>query len=87
MVAYDVPDDRHRRKLALLLEGFGERVQRSVFECDLTAREYGRLLDRLVRAHRPDDSIRVYRLPPAVARQTVLLGGPGLVEVPNLTII
>ncbi len=87
VVAYDVPDDRHRRKLAKLLLGFGARVQRSVYECELTEQEYERLLRRLERVRREEDSIRVYRLPPSVARQTVIFGGPGLVSIPDLTIL
>jgi len=87
VVAYDIPDDRHRRRLARILLGFGERVQRSVFECELTEEEYERLLARLERVKREGDSIRVYRLPMAVARQTVVFGGPGLVSLPDLTII
>lgn len=35
MVCYDVPDNRRRRRAAIVLEGFGERVQKSVFECEL----------------------------------------------------
>ena len=32
VVAYDSPNTRRRRKLAKLLEGYGERLQWSVFE-------------------------------------------------------
>ena len=34
-VAYDIPDDTRRIKLASLLKSYGERVQLSVFECYL----------------------------------------------------
>ena len=40
LIAYDISIDARRTKLAELLEGFGQRVQRSVFECDLNEREY-----------------------------------------------
>ena len=34
LVAYDIPDDRRRSRLAKLLESFGDRVQFSVFVVD-----------------------------------------------------
>jgi len=37
VVAYDSPNTKRRRKLAKLLEGYGERLQLSVFECRLQA--------------------------------------------------
>ncbi len=87
VVAYDIPDDRRRTRLARLLSGYGERVQRSVFECELRESEYEELLERLRRVWREGDSIRVYRLTREGARRIVIFGGPGLVETPYLTII
>lgn len=37
VVCYDVADDRRRRRLVRVLEGYGVRVQESVFECWLDA--------------------------------------------------
>ena len=33
VIAYDSPSNKRRRKLAKLLEGYGVRMQWSVFEC------------------------------------------------------
>lgn len=35
IIAYDIPDDRRRQHVSHLLEGYGDRVQKSVFECEL----------------------------------------------------
>lgn len=43
MVCYDVRDDARLRRVARLLEGYGERLQYSVFRCRLTPREEERL--------------------------------------------
>jgi len=43
VVAYDISDDRRRERVAKILEGFGERVQYSVFECRLDRVQYLRL--------------------------------------------
>ncbi|ABU58073.1 MULTISPECIES: CRISPR-associated endonuclease Cas2 [Roseiflexus] len=64
VIAYDIPDDARRLKLANVLEGFGQRVQRSVFECDLTEREYRALIKKVERVVNLNegDSVRIYRL-------------------------
>lgn len=49
LVVYDVSDGRLRRRLARLLLGYGERVQRSAFECVLGAAER-RALESALRA-------------------------------------
>lgn len=35
MVSYDIVDNKRRTRLMKFLKEFGERVQQSVFECDL----------------------------------------------------
>lgn len=39
LVAYDIRDDRRLRAVATCMEGYGERIQYSVFICDLSVRE------------------------------------------------
>ncbi len=39
LVAYDIRDDRRLRSIAGCMEGYGTRVQYSVFVCDLSDRE------------------------------------------------
>ncbi|PWH18352.1 MAG: CRISPR-associated endonuclease Cas2 [Ardenticatenia bacterium] len=63
LVSYDIPDDRRRVRLAKVLQDYGERVQYSVFECDLTQKQ----LQQMVREVRQvisdeQDSVRVYLL-------------------------
>ncbi|GAA3748270.1 CRISPR-associated endonuclease Cas2 [Salinactinospora qingdaonensis] len=70
LLTYDVntttPEGRRRlRSVAKLCEGYGQRVQKSVFE--ILSDEPGllKLLDRIMRTIDEEaDSIRVYRLPP-----------------------
>lgn len=47
LIAYDVTADGERRRVARLLEGYGNRVQYSVFTCRLTRRKLEELLRRL----------------------------------------
>ena len=39
LVAYDIRDDRRLRGIAGCMEGYGTRIQYSVFVCDLSDRE------------------------------------------------
>jgi CRISPR-associated protein Cas2 len=39
LVAYDIRDDRRLRAVAACMEGYGTRVQYSVFVCDLSESE------------------------------------------------
>ena len=63
VIAYDIPDDRRRNRVAKLLEGHGERVQDSVFECWLDADQLRRLQRRLRKRINPtQDKLRFYSL-------------------------
>lgn len=63
MIAYDVADNRRRQRVARALLGYGERMQYSVFECRLDARELVALRQRLMEIIDPEtDSIRWYPL-------------------------
>lgn len=85
VVAYDIADDDRRRRLAQLLEGYGARVQFSVFECDLTGPQYRRLLRDLARRLVPGDAVRVYHIAD-VARDVLVLGGPPPVRAARVII-
>ena len=81
VVAYDIPDDKRRLKIARALEGHGERVQYSVFECQLTGKQFEALWKELRGLMRPqEDSLRAYRLCPACAAWTKTAGRAVRVE-------
>lgn len=68
LLAYDVATatlegQRRLRRVAKVCEGFGARVQQSVFELVLDPHELPVLLDRLRREmDESEDNIRIYRL-------------------------
>ncbi len=62
VVAYDTPSDRRRRRFVRVIEGYGERVQDSVFECWLTTQQWQQVQQRLADLVEPaEDRIRFYR--------------------------
>lgn len=61
MIAYDISDDRTRRRVERRLLDHGERVQWSVFECALDAPTLARLRADLADLIDPGrDSVRYY---------------------------
>jgi len=60
VVSYDIPSDRRRLKVMKTLEGFGTRVQYSVFECRLKPAEIADLRKQLKRLANKQDSLRLY---------------------------
>lgn len=62
MVSYDIKDDIIRRKVQKIMEGFGEKVQYSVFECLLTDSQYKLMKDKLQSVISSSDSVRFYLL-------------------------
>ncbi|BCW95157.1 MAG: CRISPR-associated endonuclease Cas2 [Fimbriimonadales bacterium] len=69
LITYDVstttPQGRKRlRQVAKACEAYGQRVQKSVFECRVTETQLNVLKLKLLRIiNRQEDSLRFYRLP------------------------
>ena len=61
-VCYDIPDDRRRTRMSNILKGYGTRVQRSVFECDISPKHFQRMKERLGKLLTPEDGLRYYIL-------------------------
>lgn len=68
LVTYDVSTktpagERRLRRVALVCQDFGQRVQKSVFECSVDQAQYEDLMRRLVGCiDKAEDSLRFYRL-------------------------
>ena len=64
VVAYDISDDKRRRKVGEALEAFGKRVNYSVFEIQIKSKAQLRALEEsLLKELKPKyDSLRFYHL-------------------------
>lgn len=88
LVTYDIPCNKRRQKIANLLEGYGRRVQYSVFECVLPPLKYRELRERL----RPHvkievDSVRFYPLSGHTLGQVEVWGGSAVLTPPASIIV
>jgi len=80
LVTYDVatetPEGKRRlHKVAKVCEAFGQRVQKSVFECTLDAAGLEKLKHRLEKIIKEsEDSLRFYRLPEPREKHVQVMG-------------
>lgn len=76
VIAYDIVDDARRNRVARFLEGWGRRVQKSLFECDLSPEELREVCSRLKELLAlPEDRCHIYRLCGECAPKHLALGG------------
>lgn len=82
IISYDIENDKLRAKIAKILEGHGERVQYSVFECHLSEKQL-QALEKRIRAFLPrvpEDTlftVRFYRLCMACEQRITIVGSGG----------
>ena len=69
LVCYDISDDKRLRKVFKTMRGFGDHLQFSVFECQLTATDLVRLRAQLSQIiNHADDQVLFVSLGPAEGR-------------------
>lgn len=75
VVCYDIVNDKRRREVVKVLEGYGKRGQYSVFECHITDDQQKRLQDDLHEVIDTDeDDVRFYPLNAADQKRIKCLG-------------
>jgi CRISPR-associated protein Cas2 len=63
LVIYDIAHPRRLQRVARVLEGFGQRIQKSVFECELDIAELQALQNKVLQCMRTDeDAVQYLRL-------------------------
>lgn len=88
LICYDIVDDRRRSKVAHLLEGYGLRVQKSVFEAVLTPDQHQMLQKKLSRYLKPEeDQVRFYPMSPRYRQKVMIFGVQPVREVDDTAFI
>lgn len=88
MVSYDIVKDKTRTKVMKFLKDFGDRVQLSVFECDLNDDQYSRMkegVEKLI--NKKEDRVRYYRLCKGCMNRVVISGWGEIEQGEGFTII
>lgn len=87
LISYDIHCHKRRKKVSDLLEGYGKRVQYSVFECVLTTRKYHELKRRLSpHVNCQEDSLRFYPLSAHTLGSVDVWGGESITQKSKSTV-
>lgn len=88
VVVYDIPDDKRRSKLSNFLEGYGQRIQLSVFECFLNLSEMQQLYDDVLkRVKASEDNVRFYWISQEAVNRVLTIGGESPQPPPKYYVI
>ena len=75
LVVYDIPNDKRRTKLSKFLEGYGRRVQFSVFECFLNLDEMRELHEKVKKLVKlTEDNVRFYWISEEAVSRVLVIG-------------
>ncbi len=81
LITYDIPSDRRRTKAAKMLKDYGERVQYSVFECNLDEKLLKSLKERAEKLlEKEEDSLRIYQLTDMAKKDVIIIGLGKVIE-------
>ncbi len=88
LVVYDIADDKRRLKLSNFLEGYGRRVQESVFECFISLDQMKKLYEQVKKRVKPqEDNVRFYWIPSDALPKALAIGSALPKPPPNVYII
>jgi CRISPR-associated protein Cas2 len=89
LVAYDIRHDRRLRNIATCMEGYGTRIQYSVFLCDLSAQETVEMRSDIETRMKPtEDSVMVIDLGrPSDTGRFLFLGHHEKLPTPQAVIV
>lgn len=88
MISYDVVDDKKRLKLMKFLKDYGDRVQKSVFECNLSPKTYNmvkRGVERIINKRK--DRVRYYRICKGCVEKVEISGWGEVTEEEDFRVI
>ena len=80
VVCYYVPDNRRRTRASNVLKGFGSRVQKSVFECDISPKHFDKLQQKLEKVLTEEDGLRYYLLCAECVPRIIVAQGPPVTQ-------
>ena len=88
LVSYDISDDKRRTRLAKTIKDFGDRVQYSVFECNLDSNLRDEMIARIENIiDQEKDSVRIYGLCGSCERVIRIIGTGEVTKDPEVYIL
>ena len=74
VVCFDISDDKSRNKVGSLLEEYGVRVQKSVFEIEISDNKLQKLISKIECLIDEEDSVRFYAMHKNCVKNSFFLG-------------
>lgn len=88
IVSYDIVDDRKRSAVSKTLLGYGSRVQKSVFECVITDKQFMEMRQRVETLIDLEiDSVRYYKICKRCLETVEVVGWGTITEDPRTAIL
>ncbi len=91
VVSYDIVNNSKRDRIVKVLQAYGTRVQKSVFECDLVDRERLNVYSKLTRIMKEypheTDSIRFYKICASCLKLVEIIGAGEIQLRPQFIIV
>lgn len=88
LVTYDVPCNRRRKRVSDVLEGYGRRVQYSVFECMLPRAKFLEMRRRLRQVVDVEqDGFRIYPISGHTSGQVEVWCGSPITQFPDSVVV
>jgi CRISPR-associated protein Cas2 len=87
LIVYDIADNHRRSHLSNFLEGYGRRVQESVFECFVSLEKMPVIFERASRIVTIEDNLRFYWIPSDAVPRTLTVGSTPPMPPPDYYII
>ncbi len=88
MISYDVVENKKRLKLMKFLKDYGERVQKSVFECNVTPKIYEKIksgVEEIINKRK--DRVKYYRICKGCADKVEISGWGEVTEEEEFVVI
>ena len=85
---YDIKDTRRRNKISKSLERFGIRMQKSIFQCDVSQEKADEIWKALIEILlQKEDSLLFFPLCDSCSDKAILLGNKNFLKIENFEIL
>ncbi len=74
LIAYDIANERRLSRIAKVCEGFGMRVEYSLFESRLSNADFAEFISRVKKIVQPEDRVIVYPICRSCEEKIVSMG-------------
>jgi len=85
---YDITENKRRIQISKALEKFGIRVQKSIFQCDISSTKAEEIKKALLgKIEEKEDSLLFFPLCEACGNKAILLGNKQLLQIETFEIL